>query len=70
MKRKKKPLKTITLPYTVVKQGGKRLLLASMPASVLVKISYVAVRRQDEEEELEALRILPSTAVTSRPASS
>lgn len=38
------------LPFIAMSQGGKQLLLTAMPADLLVKITYVAVRRQDEED--------------------
>jgi DNA sulfur modification protein DndB len=42
--------KKITLPFVELQQGGKKMLLTYMTAAVLVKITYVAVRRQDTEE--------------------
>ena len=38
------------LPYIEVKQSKQSFLLCALPASVLSKISYAAVRRRDEEE--------------------
>ncbi|MGC1275996.1 MAG: DGQHR domain-containing protein [Planctomycetaceae bacterium] len=49
-KKAAKALLEVTLPYLEARQGQRTLLLTSMPASVLVKISYVAVRREDKEE--------------------
>ena len=47
---KSKRPKTISLPFSPARQGKQTILLTVMPAELLVKISYVAVRRQSEEE--------------------
>jgi DNA sulfur modification protein DndB len=38
------------IPYITVKQARRSFILAALPAELLVKISYAAVRRQDEED--------------------
>lgn len=40
----------VLVPFIEVKQARRVFFLTALPASVLVKISYAAVRRQDEEE--------------------
>lgn len=43
-------METITLPYIEIRQEKRCFILTKMPAGILVRISYAAVRRVDEEE--------------------
>jgi DNA sulfur modification protein DndB len=40
----------VKLPFTPVKQGSRTLYLTAMPAALLVKVSYAAVRRTSQEK--------------------
>jgi len=41
---------TIKAPYFPVEQGKRQFLLTKLPAKVVAKISYAAVRGRDGEE--------------------